>query len=85
MTPKTISQDTNNLPIFSEKDPVPIRCPVAGAFNFSQEGDYLFKTRILGGITKDPRHNVWGNTGQFSCKQNISRYVLYISPRIHFL
>jgi len=56
-----------------KKDPVPIRCPVAGAFNFSQEGDYLFKTRILGGITKDPRHNVWGNTGQFSCKQNISR------------
>ena len=58
---------------FSEKDPVPIRCPVAGAFEFQQEGDFLFKTRILGGITKDPRHDVWGRTGQFSCKQNISR------------
>ena len=55
------------------KDPVPIRCPVAGAFNFTQEGDFPFKTRILGGITKDPRHDVWGRTGQFSCKQNISR------------
>ena len=55
------------------KDPVPIRCPVAGAFNFTQAGDFPFKTRILGGITKDPRHDVWGRTGQFSCKQNISR------------
>ena len=59
--------------IFTGKDPVPIRCPVAGAFNFTQEGDFPFKTRILGGITKDPRHDVWGRTGQFSCKQNISR------------
>jgi len=56
-----------------KKDPVPIRCPVTGAFEFQQEGDFLFKTRILGGITKDPRHDVWGRTGQFSCKQNISR------------
>jgi len=56
-----------------KKDPVPIRCPVAGAFEFQQEGDFLFRTRILGGITKDPRHDVWGRTGQFSCKQNISR------------
>ncbi|TRY74582.1 hypothetical protein TCAL_04595 [Tigriopus californicus] len=55
------------------KDPVPIRCPVAGAFNFTQQGDFQFQTRILGGITKDPRHDVWGRTGQFSCKQNISR------------
>ena len=58
---------------FTGKDPVPIRCPVAGAFNFTQAGDFPFKTRILGGITKDPRHDVWGRTGQFSCKQNISR------------
>lgn len=57
----------------AEKDPVPIRCPVAGAFNFTQEGDFPFQTRVLGGITKDPRHDVWGRTGQFSCKQNISR------------
>lgn len=62
-----------NLHFLLEKDPVPIRCPVAGAFNFTQTGDFLFRTRILGGITKDPRHDVWGRTGQFSCKQNISR------------
>ena len=55
------------------KDPVPIRCPVAGAYRFSQEGDFLFQTRILGGITKDPRPDVWSRTGQFSCKKNISR------------
>ena len=67
----------------SGKDPVPIRCPVAGAFNFTQDGDFKFKTRILGGITKDPRHDVWGRTGQFSCKQNISRYdfVLLYQPK----
>ena len=52
---------------------MPIRCPVAGAFNFTQHGDFLFETRFIGGITKDPRHDVWGRTGQFSCKQNISR------------
>jgi len=56
-----------------KKDPVPIRCPVAGAFEFQQEGDFKFKTRILGGITKDPRHDVWGRTGQYSCKHKISR------------
>ena len=56
-----------------EKDPVPIRCPVAGAFEFQQYGDFPFKTRILGGITKDPRHDVWGRTGQYSCKHKISR------------
>ena len=64
-----------NFP-FLEKDPVPIRCPVAGAFNFTQSGDFQFETRILGGITKDPRHDVWGRTGQFSCKQNISRFAV---------
>ena len=64
---------TDYMFYFLGKDPVPIRCPVAGAFNFTQEGDFPFKTRILGGITKDPRHDVWGRTGQFSCKQNISR------------
>ena len=58
------------------KDPVPIRCPVAGAFNFTQDGDFKFITRYIGGITKDPRHDVWGRTGQFSCKQNISRMAI---------
>ena len=46
---------------------------MAGAFEFQQEGDFKFKTRILGGITKDPRHDVWGRTGQYSCKHKISR------------
>ncbi|CAB4061943.1 unnamed protein product [Lepeophtheirus salmonis] len=56
-----------------KKDPVPIRCPVAGAFNFTQTGDFLFETRFIGGITKAPRPDVWNRPGQFSCKQNISR------------
>ena len=69
----TKTETDTKLLFFIGKHPVPIRCPVAGAFNFTQEGDFKFKTRILGGITKDPRHDVWGRTGQFSCKQNISR------------
>ena len=69
---------------FLGKDPVPIRCPVAGAFNFTQEGDFPFKTRILGGITKDPRHDVWGRTGQFSCKQNISRLAVCDTGKYFF-
>ena len=35
--------------IFVEKDPVPVRCPVAGAFEFVQEGDHLFETRVIKG------------------------------------
>jgi len=66
----------NHLYFLPGKDPVPIRCPVAGAFNFTQEGDFKFITRYIGGITKDPRHDVWGRTGQFSCKQNISRMAI---------
>ena len=51
-----------------------MRCPVAGAFEFVQEGDHLFETRVIKGITKNPRHDVYsGRTGQFSCKKNISR------------
>merc|ERR1712156_29541 len=60
--------------IMIKKDPVPVRCPVAGAFEFVQEGDHLFQTRVIKGITKNPRHDVYsGRTGQFSCKKNISR------------
>jgi len=59
--------------VMIKKDPVPVRCPVAGAFEFQQEGDMLFKTRLIKGITKNPRHDVWGRTGQFSCRKNISR------------
>ncbi|GBP63308.1 hypothetical protein EVAR_26622_1 [Eumeta japonica] len=32
---------------FLKKDPVPIRCPVAGKFNFTQRGDVKFETRII--------------------------------------
>lgn len=56
-----------------KKDPVPVRCPIAGAFEFEQEGDHKFHTRVIKGITKNPRHDVWGRTGQYSCRKNISR------------
>lgn len=58
--------------IMIKKDPVPVRCPIAGAFEFQQEGDMPFRTRILKGITKNPRHDV-NRKGQYSCKKNISR------------
>jgi hypothetical protein len=49
------------------KNPVPIRCPVAGKYNFSQKGDVPFETRILGGVTQSPRPGVY-------CKTNISDF-----------
>lgn len=27
------------------KDPVPVQCPIAGKFNFTQHGEHLFETR----------------------------------------
>jgi len=56
------------IDVFSTKlarDPVPIRCPVAGKFKFQQQGDIKFETRILGGVTDSPRPDVY-------CKQNVS-------------
>ncbi|CAH2241500.1 jg10667 [Pararge aegeria aegeria] len=53
--------------IFLKKDPSPIRCPVAGKFNFTQRGDVRFETRILGGVTLSPRPNLY-------CKWNISDF-----------
>ncbi|XP_026751137.1 uncharacterized protein LOC113511659 [Galleria mellonella] len=53
--------------IFLKKDPSPIRCPVAGKFNFTQRGDVRFETRILGGVTLSPRPNLY-------CKLNISDF-----------
>ncbi|XP_037948538.1 uncharacterized protein LOC119680002 isoform X2 [Teleopsis dalmanni] len=47
------------------KNPVPIRCPVAGKFNFTQKGENPFQKRILDGITLSPRPDL-------QCKQNIS-------------
>ncbi|XP_045474759.1 uncharacterized protein LOC123680752 isoform X1 [Harmonia axyridis] len=51
--------------IFLKKNPVPIRCPVAGKFNFTQRGDIPFQTRILGGVTQSPRPEIY-------CKEYIS-------------
>ncbi|ODM98595.1 hypothetical protein Ocin01_08083 [Orchesella cincta] len=49
------------------KNPVPIRCPVAGKFNFTQTGEVPFETRILGGVTQSPRPGTY-------CKVNISDF-----------
>ncbi|XP_022646810.1 uncharacterized protein LOC111268571 [Varroa jacobsoni] len=49
------------------KNPVSIKCPVAGKFKFQQHGDILFETRIRGGVTQMPRPNVY-------CKENISDF-----------
>lgn len=47
------------------RNPVAIKCPIAGKFRFEQIGDMLFKTRIRGGVTASPRPNTY-------CKENIS-------------
>lgn len=53
--------------LFLKKNPVGVRCPVAGKFNFTQKGDNRFETRILGGVTLSPRPNIY-------CKENISDF-----------
>lgn len=55
------------IEFISAKYPVPVRCPVAGKFQFNQVGDIPFETRILGGVTLAPRPNTY-------CKQNISDF-----------
>jgi hypothetical protein len=52
---------------FSAKNPVPVQCPIAGKYNFTQRGDVPFETRILGGVTLSPRPNTY-------CKENISDF-----------
>ncbi|XP_034938208.1 uncharacterized protein udt [Chelonus insularis] len=52
---------------FVAKFPVPVRCPVAGKFMFTQKGDIPFETRILGGVTLSPRPNI-------HCRENISDF-----------
>lgn len=60
------------------KNPVSIKCPVAGKFKFQQHGDILFETRIRGGVTQMPRPNVY-------CKENISgKLYRYFVPRLWF-
>ncbi|KDR08043.1 hypothetical protein L798_02197 [Zootermopsis nevadensis] len=53
--------------LFLAKNPVPVQCPIAGKYNFTQRGDVPFETRILGGVTLSPRPNTY-------CKQNISDF-----------
>ena len=53
--------------LLTAKNPVPVQCPVAGKYNFTQRGDVPFETRILGGVTLSPRPNIY-------CKQNISDF-----------
>jgi len=53
--------------LYLAKNPVPVQCPVAGKYNFTQRGDVPFETRILGGVTLSPRPNTY-------CKQNISDF-----------
>nr|CAG4643817.1 EOG090X03AK [Lepidurus arcticus] len=67
-TEHCVSVDMYGRPLdIYTKDPVPIRCPVAGKFRFEQQGDIPFETRILGGITESPRPDVY-------CKENISDF-----------
>ncbi|XP_076318549.1 protein undicht isoform X2 [Tachypleus tridentatus] len=53
--------------ILITKNPVSIKCPVAGKFKFQQNGDIEFETRIRGGVTQIPRPNVY-------CRENISDF-----------
>lgn len=53
--------------LLTAKNPVPVQCPVAGKYNFTQRGDVPFETRILGGVTLSPRPNTY-------CKENISDF-----------
>lgn len=50
---------------FSAKNPLPVKCPVAGKFNFTQQGDVMFENRIFGGVALSPRP-------QIACKNIIS-------------
>lgn len=49
------------------KDPVPVKCPVAGKFNFTQKGELPFETKIIDGVTKTPWDSIY-------CRENISDF-----------
>ncbi|PSN44406.1 hypothetical protein C0J52_05747 [Blattella germanica] len=53
--------------LYLAKNPVPVQCPIAGKYNFTQRGDIPFETRIIGGVTLSPRPNTY-------CKENISDF-----------
>lgn len=59
------NKDQWRYDLFLSRHPVPVRCPVAGKYNFTQRGEAPFRTRILGGVTLSPRPDI-------RCKQNIS-------------
>ncbi|CAB3367969.1 Hypothetical predicted protein [Cloeon dipterum] len=61
------NKDSWKYNTFLAKNPVPVRCPIAGKYNFTQRGDVPFETRILGGVTLSPRPNLY-------CKENISDF-----------
>lgn len=52
--------------IMIAKNPVPIKCPVAGKYKFEQKGDILFENRTRGGVTT-PKPNVY-------CKQRVDDF-----------
>lgn len=43
----SIAKNIFNQNILLVKNPVPVRCPVAGKFNFTQRGEHPFKTRYI--------------------------------------
>ncbi|XP_066960494.1 uncharacterized protein udt isoform X1 [Macrobrachium rosenbergii] len=56
-----------NYDLMLAKDPVPVKCPVAGKFNFTQKGELLFETKIIDGVTKTPWDSIY-------CRENISDF-----------
>lgn len=54
-----------NYDLMLARDPVPVKCPIAGKFNFTQKGEVQFETRVLGGVTKTPWDDI-------QCRENIS-------------
>ncbi|XP_068208102.1 uncharacterized protein udt [Palaemon carinicauda] len=56
-----------NYDLMLAKDPVPVKCPVAGKFNFTQKGELLFETKIIDGVTKTPWDSI-------HCRENISDF-----------
>lgn len=62
-----MNKESSKYDLFLAKNPVPVQCPIAGKFNFSQRGGVPFETQIVRGLTLPPRPNIY-------CKENISLY-----------
>lgn len=69
LTSINLASDSKLLYFETAKDPVSVKCPVAGKFNFTQKGekDLLLQTRILGGVTRAPWDGIY-------CRENISDF-----------